>query len=53
MFEWETKSERLKKFMNIPPQVKLEWLHSMHEMVVKSCSKNELKLRFKLRFKDK
>ena len=49
IFKWETREERLKKWMKIPPKKKMEWLHKMHELISKNVSKRELKLRQKLR----
>jgi hypothetical protein len=49
IFEWETEEERLLKFMKIPPKKKLEWLHEMHEFMVKCSSKRIKSIRWKLR----
>lgn len=49
MFKWESDEGRLKQWMKISPQKKMEWLHEMHELIVKSTSKREKKLRLKLR----
>jgi hypothetical protein len=48
-FHWETEDERLLRFMKIPPKKKLEWLHDMHEFMVKYSSKRTMKIRKKLR----
>jgi len=49
VYEWETKKERVLKFMKIPPKHKLEWLQDMHDFVVQASSEEDLKLRWKLR----
>jgi len=49
MFKWESESERLKRFMKIPPKKKLEWLYQMNEFITKYSSKHSISLRRKLR----
>jgi hypothetical protein len=49
IFQWETEEERLLRFMKIPPKKKLEWLHQMHEFMVKCSSKRTMRIRRKLR----
>jgi hypothetical protein len=49
IFEWESEEERLLRFMKIPPKKKLEWLHEMHEFMVKCSSKRIKSIRWKLR----
>lgn len=49
IFKWTSDEERLRKWMKISPQKKMEWLRAMHELIVKSTSKREKKLRVKLR----
>lgn len=47
-FEWETKEERLARFMKIPPKKKMEWLYEMHQFLL-SLPKSNQRLRLKLR----
>lgn len=49
IFRWETKEERLLRFMKIPPAKKLEWLRQMNEFILKCSSKQDRLLRRKLR----
>ena len=49
IFEWETKEERISRFMRIPPKKKLEALRQMQEFTLRFSSKRVLKLRQKLR----
>lgn len=49
IFKWETKRERLLKFIKISPRKKLEWLHQMNEFIAKSSSKDDKIIRWKLR----
>ena len=49
IFEWETEKERLLKFIKIPAKKKLEWLRQMNEFMVKSSSKSDKLIRWKLR----
>ena len=44
-----TQEERLLKFMKVPPKKKMEWLCQMHELIVKSSSKRDRTIRWKLR----
>ena len=48
-FDWESEEKRLERFMKIPAKKKLEWLHKMHEFIVKSSSKKQMAMRWKLR----
>ncbi len=47
--KWETKRERILRFMNIPPKEKLTWLRKMNEFTLKFSSKRTLLIRRKLR----
>lgn len=47
--KWESKEERLLRYMRMPPKQKLEWLRQWHEFIVKCSSKRDLRLRWKLR----
>ena len=49
MFDWETPKERALRHMRVPPQKKMEWLHQMHQLVLKSSSKRLLAIGQKLR----
>ncbi len=49
MFKWETKEERILRFMRIPPKEKLELLRQMQEFSLRFSSKRTLKIRQKLR----
>lgn len=49
IFKWETEQERLLRLMRISPRKKLEWLRQMHEFIVKSSSKRDKLIRWKLR----
>lgn len=49
IFKWESKKERLLKYMNISPKQKLEWLREMNEFVLKCSSKRSKLIRWKLR----
>jgi hypothetical protein len=49
IFKWETKEERLLRFMKIPPKKKLEWLYQMNEFMLKFSSKRTKSIRKKLR----
>jgi len=49
IFKWETEKERLQRFMKISPKKKLEWLRQMNEFIVKSSSKRDRLIRWKLR----
>ena len=48
-FEWETKQERLLRYMQISPKEKLEWLHEMNNWSDKASSKKTMKIRQQLR----
>ncbi|MCX7877878.1 MAG: hypothetical protein N2510_04455 [Ignavibacteria bacterium] len=47
--KWETKEERISKFMKISPEKKLEWLGKMHEFKLKMSSKQRKKISMKLK----
>ncbi len=47
-FEWETRTEKLKRWIKIPAKKKMEWLYDMHQLTLKQ-SKRQKKLRQKLR----
>lgn len=47
-FGWESEEERLKRFMKIPPQKKLEWLRQMNEFA-RSLPKAYREMRLKMR----
>lgn len=49
IFKWETEEQRMERFLRISPQKKLEWLWQMHEFIVKSSSKRDKLIRWKLR----
>ncbi|MBU4376460.1 MAG: hypothetical protein KKD29_03170 [Candidatus Omnitrophica bacterium] len=49
IFKWETEEERLKRFMAIPPEKKLELLREMHDFTVKFSSKRTNAIRKRLR----
>lgn len=51
IFEWETHDERLRRFMKISPQKKLEWLHQMHEFMLRTSSRRLKAIRLELRKK--
>ncbi len=51
IFEWETHDERLRRFMKISPQKKLEWLHQMHEFMLRTSSRRVRAVRLELRKK--
>lgn len=46
---WPTDDELLRKYMKIPPKKKLEWLHQMHELKVKTSTKRDYLIHWKLR----
>jgi hypothetical protein len=49
MYRWESENERLRRFMRIPPQKKMEWLQQMHEFLLKAWTKKQRREFFKLR----
>jgi len=49
IFKWQTTKERLLRFMKISPKKKMEWLRQMNEFIVKSSSKRDRLIRWKLR----
>ncbi|MBU1122874.1 MAG: hypothetical protein ABIH71_07760 [Candidatus Omnitrophota bacterium] len=49
IFKWETEEEKLKRFMKISPKKKMEWLHQMHQFIVKASTKEDRLIRWKLR----
>lgn len=51
IFEWETHDQRLRRFMKISPQKKLEWLRQMQEFMLRTSSKRVKAIRLELRRK--
>ncbi|MBI5149441.1 MAG: hypothetical protein HZA28_01540 [Candidatus Omnitrophica bacterium] len=51
IFEWETHDQRLRRFMKISPQRKLEWLQQMHEFMLRTSSKRVKAIRLELKRK--
>ena len=49
IFKWETKEERILRFLKIPPEKKLEWLRKMQEFTKKTSSRRLLLIRKRLR----
>jgi len=51
IYTWKTEQSHLLKAMKISPkkEEKMEWLREMHEFIVKSSSKRDLLIRWKLR----
>ncbi len=49
IFEWETHDQRLRRFMKISPQKKLEWLRQMQEFTLKTSTKRLNIIRRELR----
>ncbi|MBL7157719.1 MAG: hypothetical protein ISS92_06145 [Candidatus Omnitrophica bacterium] len=49
IFKWKTRKEKLKKYSNIPPQQKLEWIRQMNEFFAKYANKKTRAIRQKLR----
>ena len=50
IFKWETRTERLKKNMQIPALKRLEWLQKMYEfLLLSSSNKDTKKIRKQLR----
>lgn len=49
IFEWETHDQRLRRFMKISPQKKLEWLRQMQEFTLKTSTQRLNIIRRKLR----
>jgi len=49
IFEWETHDQRLRRFMKISPQKKLEWLRQMHEFMLRTSSRRVNAIRLELR----
>jgi len=49
IFKWETRKEKLKKYINIPPRQKLEWIRQMNEFFAKHTDKKTRAVRQKLR----
>jgi hypothetical protein len=48
-FREESDRERLIRFMNIPPQKKLEWLQEMRNFLCKAWTKKQRQAYFKMR----
>ena len=46
---WESKKERLSRFMKIPAKKKLEWLQAMHEFSLRFYSQETKRNFWKLR----
>ena len=51
MGEWETKEEKITRFMSIAAEKKMEWLRQMQEFTLKTSSKQLLSIRWHLRRK--
>jgi len=49
IFKWETEEERLKRYMAIPPEKKLELLKQMNDFTIKFSSKKTRAIRKRLR----
>ena len=49
IFEWETRDQRLRRFMKISPQKKLEWLRQMHEFMLRTSSRRVKAIRLELK----
>jgi len=49
IFKWETEEERLLRSMSIPPKKKLEWLYEINKFMRQFSSKQQEKIRQKLR----
>lgn len=49
ILKWETREERLLKFIKISPKRKMEWLRQMNEFMVKTSSEEVKSIRWKLR----
>ena len=47
--KWGSGREKLKRWMKIPPEKKMEWLQEIHDFTFKYISKREAKRRWKLR----
>ena len=47
--KWETKDEKLRRYMKISPKKKLEMLEKLRQMAVKTSTFKIMKLRWKLR----
>ena len=48
-FGWESEKDRLRRFMRISPQRKLEWLREMSEFIAKCYSFTQKRIFRKLR----
>jgi len=46
---WETREEKLLRYMNVSAKKKLEWLYKMHEFTLKFATKKRKKDFWKLR----
>lgn len=46
---WETRSQRLRRWMKIPVKQKLEWLREMNELAACALPPKIKKIRLKLR----
>lgn len=49
IFEWETHDQRLRRFMKISPQKKLEWLWQMQKLRQMTSTKRLKAIRRRLR----
>ena len=49
--KWEIRQERVKRYLRITPEKKMEWLRQMQEFALKTSSKNTMAIRKKLRAK--
>ncbi|MDD4980983.1 MAG: hypothetical protein PHC54_06980 [Candidatus Omnitrophica bacterium] len=49
IFNWESREERLAKFMGISPKKKLEWLRQMHDFMRKALTEKQKCVYYKLR----
>jgi len=48
-FKWESQKEKLLRYMNIPPEKKLEWLRQMNQFSAKFSSKKTKAIRKRIR----
>lgn len=49
IYKWESRDERLLRFMHIPPKKKLEWLRRMQIFLNKSLTGKRRDIYYKLR----
>ena len=50
-FQWESPNERRLRLLRISPQRKMEWLHQMHEFMLRTSSSRLKAIRLELRKK--